>query len=90
MNVTGIRDQPLRVWPIESLILHICGSVSEKEYNGDLKAAVAACDGIIFDSVEKVQRALDYFNQDGDEKRAEKVLKRHMENNKKYCIYVEI
>lgn len=61
-----------------------------KEYNGDLKAAVAACDGIIFDSVEKVQRALDYFNQDGDEKRAEKVLKRHMENNKKYCIYVEI
>lgn len=51
-----------------------------KEYNGDLKAAVAACDGIIFDSVEKVQRALDYFNQDGDEKRAEKVLKRHMEN----------
>lgn len=61
-----------------------------KEYNGDLKAAVAACDGIIFDSVEKVQRALDYFNQDGDEKRAEKALKRHMENNKKYCIYVEI
>ena len=43
-----------------------------KEYNGDLKAAVAARDGIIFDSVEKVQRALDYFNQDGDEKRAEK------------------
>ena len=61
-----------------------------KEYNGDFKAAVASRDGIIFDSVEKVQRALDYFNQDGDEKRAEKVLKRHMENNKKYCIYVEI
>ena len=61
-----------------------------KEYNGDLKAAVVAGDGIIFDSVEKVQRALDYFNQDGDEKRAEKVLKKHMENNKKYCIYVEI
>ena len=61
-----------------------------KEYNGDLKAAVVAGDGIIFDSVEKVQRALDYFNQDGDEKRAEKVLKRHIENNKKYCIYVEI
>lgn len=57
---------------------------------GDIKAAVSARDGIIFDSVEKVQRALDYFNQDGDEKRAEKVLKRHMENNKKYCIYVEI
>lgn len=62
----------------------------KKEYGGDIKAAVAARDGIIFDSVEKVQRALDYFNQDGDEKRAEKVLKRHMENNKKYCIYVEI
>lgn len=61
-----------------------------KEYNGDLKAAVAARDGIIFDSVEKVQCALDYSNQDGDEKRAEKVLKRHMENNKIYCIYVEI
>lgn len=61
-----------------------------KEYNGDLKAAVAARDGIIFDSVEKVQRALDYFNQDGDEKRAEKVFKRHMKNNSKYCIYVEI
>ena len=61
-----------------------------KEYNGDLKATVAARDGIIFDSVEKVQRALDYFNQDGDEKRAEKVLKRHMKNNRKYCIYVEI
>ena len=61
-----------------------------KEYNGDLKAAVAACDGIIFDSVEKVQRTFDYFNQDGDEKRAEKVLKKHMENNKNYCIYVEI
>lgn len=62
----------------------------KKEYGGDIKAAVASRDGIIFDSVEKVQRALDYFNQDGDEKRAEKVLKRHMENNKKYCIYVEI
>lgn len=62
----------------------------KKEYGGDIKAAISARDGIIFDSVEKVQRALDYFNQDGDEKRAEKVLKRHMENNKKYCIYVEI
>ena len=61
-----------------------------KEYNGDLKAAVAARDGIIFDSVEKVQRALDSFNQDGNEKRAEEVLKKHMDNNKKYCIYVEI
>ena len=54
-----------------------------KEYNGDLKAAVAARDGIIFDSVEKVQRALDSFNQDGNEKRAEEVLKKHMDNNKK-------
>ena len=62
----------------------------QKEYNGDLKAAVAARDGIIFDSVEKVQRALDSFNQDGNEKRAEEVLKKHMDNNKKYCIYVEI
>ena len=62
----------------------------KKEYNGDVKAAVAARDGIIFDSVEKVQRALDSFNQDGNEKRAEEVLKKHMDNNKKYCIYVEI
>ena len=61
-----------------------------KEYNRDLKAAVSARDGIIFDSVEKVQRTLDYFNQDGDEKRAEKGLKQHMENNKNHCIYVEI
>ena len=61
-----------------------------KIYNGNLKAAVAARDGVILDSVKKVQHALDYFNQDGDEKRAEKVLKKHMENNKKYCIYVEI
>ena len=60
-----------------------------KEYNGDLKAAVAARDGIIFDSAEKIHNALDYFGEIS-EKRAEKVLKRHMENNKKYCIYVEI
>ena len=60
-----------------------------KEYNGDLKAAVAARDGIIFDSVEKIHNALDYFGEIS-EKRAEKVLKKHMENNKQYCIYVEI
>ena len=61
----------------------------QNEYNGDLKAAVLARDGIIFDSVEKIHNALDYFVEIS-EKRAEKVLKRHMENNKKYCIYVEI
>ena len=60
-----------------------------KEYNGDLKAAVAARDGIIFDSVEKIHNALDYFGEIS-EKRAKKVLKKHMENNKQYCIYVEI
>lgn len=61
----------------------------KKEYNGDLKAAVCARDGVIFDSVEKIHNALDYFGE-VSEKRAEKVLKRHMENNKQYCIYVEI
>lgn len=60
-----------------------------KEYNGDIKAAVSARDGIIFDSVEKIHNALDYFGEIS-EKQAERVLKRHMENNKKYCIYVEI
>ena len=61
-----------------------------KEYNGDLKSAVAARDGIIFDSVEKVQHALDYFNQDGDEKRAEKVLKRHIENKTNYTPKIQV
>lgn len=61
----------------------------KKEYNGNLKAAVSARDGIIFDSVEKIHNALDYFGEIS-EKRAEKVLKMHMENNKQYCIYVEI
>lgn len=61
----------------------------KKEYNGDLRAAVSARDGIIFDSIEKIHNALDYFGEIS-EKRVEKVLKMHMENNKKYCIYVEI
>ena len=61
----------------------------KKEYSGDVKAAVSARDGIIFDSVEKIHNALDYFGEIS-EKRAEKVLKKHMENNKQYCIYVEI
>lgn len=61
----------------------------KKEYNGDLRAAVSAQDGIIFDSIEKIHNALDYFGEIS-EKRAEEVLKRHMKNNKQYCIYVEI
>lgn len=61
----------------------------KKEYSGDVKAAVSARDGIIFDSVEKIHNALDYFGEIS-EKRAEKVLKRHIKNNRKYCIYVEI
>ena len=69
--------------------IEIGRNYQKKEYNGNLKAAISARDGIIFDSAEKIHNALDYFGEIS-EKRAEKVLKRHMENNKKYCIYVEI
>lgn len=65
-------------------------SYLKKQYNGNVSAAIAARDGIFFDSVEKILRALDYFNKDGDEKRAAKVLKKHMFLNKNAYVYVEI
>ena len=65
------------------MILEIGKSYIKRFYNGNLKEAVKNKDGILWTD-EKIKAA--FNNGNGTKKH----LKNHIENNKKYCYFVEV
>ena len=65
------------------MILEIGKSYINKFYNGDISGAVKGTDGILW-TPERIKNA---FNNGNGTK---KDLKNHMNNNKKYCYFVEV
>lgn len=65
------------------MILEIGKSYINKFYNGKLEEAVKNKDGILWTN-ERIKKA---FNNGNGTK---KFLKNYIENNKKYCYFVEV
>lgn len=65
------------------MILEVSRAYLREQYTGDLKKCVSKMDGILWDK-ERITAAFNFGNG------TEKHFQQYMENNRRFCIFVEV